>query len=754
MGDINADILRSHSYPTTAILNTLALAGTRLVSDIPTRVTSKSATCIDIIAVNEDIVVKAYQVIPRATSDHFPVTSLIVASTPEKLQPIVKRSFNKVDFSALSNRVAQIDISNCDSSSPDDLLNYWQTSFIDILDEFAPIRKFPMRRHRSPWLNGEIRELIKHRDYLAKQVHKFPSPILEADLKIAKQRVKSRIRREAKEQGSTALTSRNPTDAWNFIKSATFTAKGGDDILPPLQTLNNHFASVVQAAQDAPLTAPSGCDKEDCFQFSTLTPRQVQKALRSLKSTSAPGHDKFPGFLFKNLAEAIAPNITHIYNSSFLNNIFPNTWKMADIRAIYKQKGSKTDPNNYRPISVLPILGRTLEKLAAAQLYQYCELNSILPPEQFGFRKHSSCEMALLSATESCLEALDQGSYVGALLIDLSKAFDTVPHQRLLVELLNIGCSSDTTVWFCNYLSDRLQRVILYDEVTTWLDVSRGFPQGSGLSPLLFNIFVRKLPQNCTSKVFQFADDTTLMAADSSLTAVADILTDSFNTTKEFCDSHNLNINTNKTQLIVFKASGKKLPDDFHLTLNGCIIKPQPTVKLLGLTLDHHLTFGPQIDNVVSKCNGLLGMLARAAPYLPKELLKLTYTAVIRTHLEYCSSLYLSVAKTHLKKLDIIQKKAARVIYQVRNDTHAGPLLILLGLDSLKDRREAHITKLFKSFHSGKSHPAMASFADVLPDGSLAIRQSRTSLGRKRPSVVGATIYNHRHADSSETEDL
>ena len=131
-----------------------------------------------------------------------------------------------------------------------------------------------------------------------------------------------------------------------------------------------------------------------------------------------------------------------------------------------------------------------------------------------------------------CLEALDQGSYVGALLIDLSKAFDTVSHQLLLVELLNIGCSSDTTVWFYNYLSDRLQRVTLHDEVTTWLDVSRGFPQGSGLSPLLFNIFVRKLPQNCTSKVFQFTDDTTLMAADSSLTAVADILTDSFNTTK------------------------------------------------------------------------------------------------------------------------------------------------------------------------------------------------------------------------------
>ena len=125
---------------------------------------------------------------------------------------------------------------------------------------------------------------------------------------------------------------------------------------------------------------------------------------------------------------------------------------MADIRAIYKQKGSKSDPNKYRPISVLPILGCTLEKLAAAQLYNYCELNAIIPPQQFGFRRHSSCEMALLSATDSWLDALDKGSYVGALLIDLSKAFDTVPHLLLLSELMNIGCNSDVIAWFCNYL--------------------------------------------------------------------------------------------------------------------------------------------------------------------------------------------------------------------------------------------------------------------------------------------------------------
>ena len=124
--------------------------------------------------------------------------------------------------------------------------------------------------------------------------------------------------------------------------------------------------------------------------------------------------------------------------------------------------------------------------------------------------------MAVFAAAVSWMNSVDKGSYAGALLIDLSKAFDTVPHELLLTELHDIGCSTEVLNWFCNYLSDRSQRVITYEEVTDWIMVSRGFPQGSGLSPLLFNIYVRKLPRQCTSSVFQFADDITLATEDPS----------------------------------------------------------------------------------------------------------------------------------------------------------------------------------------------------------------------------------------------
>ena len=179
-----------------------------------------------------------------------------------------------------------------------------------------------------------------------------------------------------------------------------------------------------------------------------------------------------------------------------------------------------------------------------------------------------------------------------------------------------------------------------------WLDYGfQGLSSELWAQSVTINIFARNLPRQCTSSVFQFADDATLATEDPSLSVVADNLMVSFETVKKICDSHDLKINSEKTQLIFFKKQGKSIPDDFYLTLDSCIIKPEKTLKLLGVTLDQYLTFGP-LDNVV-KCQGVLAISANATSYLPKELLKLLYTALIRSHMEYCSSL-LSSAQRHI----------------------------------------------------------------------------------------------------------
>ena len=259
---------------------------------------------------------------------------------------------------------------------------------------------------------------------------------------------------------------------------ATFTMPGGDEPTVPILDLNNYFASVVQSNQQSQTLAPPSCELVDGFQFESLSIGSVEKALTAISPRTAAGHDQIPGILLKNLATAIAPNITTIFNCSLSDSHFPSVWKMANITPVYKNKGSKDDPSNYRPISVLPIIARIFEKLVAYQLYNYCEQHMVIPKEQFGFRRSSSCETALISATNRWYQELDSGNYVGVLLLDLSKAFDTVSHQGILNELTHIGCSPRTVAWFASYLTDRLQRTIHHRDTTPWQTVTRGVPQG------------------------------------------------------------------------------------------------------------------------------------------------------------------------------------------------------------------------------------------------------------------------------------
>ena len=156
-----------------------------------------------------------------------------------------------------------------------------------------------------------------------------------------------------------------------------------------------------------------------------------------------------------------------------------------------------------------------------------------------------------------------------------------------------------------------------------------------------------------------------------------------------------------------------------------CTVAPSPHVKLLGVTLDRHFTFRDHIDGVVKKCNGVVGMLARAAPYMPKELLRTAYIALVRSHLEYASAVFLSASSTQLKKLDTVQRIASRVICRVPRDTHSEPLLTALRLDSLEAQRNAHAIQIVEAILSGNTHPALAS---MFTPGTMTEEQKTPTL--------------------------
>ena len=202
-----------------------------------------------------------------------------------------------------------------------------------------------------------------------------------------------------------------------------------------------------------------------------------------------------------------------------------------------------------------------------------------------------------------------------------------------------------------------------------------------------------------------------------------------------------LHINLAKTQLIIFKPARRKLPDNFGITLENIVISPSPTVKLLGVTLDQHLTMGPHIETVVKKCHGLLGMLRRSANYLPREILNLVYISLIRSHLEYCSSVFVNSAQTHLGRLDVVQKIASRVITGSSSMTHSAPLQAQLGLHSLHARILNHVVMTVDHILNGISHPYFRDFFSQKNNAQVT-SASNKNLQKKRFSNFGLLIHN------------
>ena len=332
---------------------------------------------------------------------------------------------------------------------------------------------------------------------------------------------------------------------------------------------------------------------------------------------------------------------------------------------------------------------------------------------------------------------------MGTLLLDISKAFDTIPHQRLLLELQAIGCDQTALCWFLSYLSDRKQRVVTREGPSGWKSVSLGVPQGSCNSPLLFNIFVRELPLSTTSSCLQFADDTTLSESDRSLDVVKLKLARSYHEVSDFFSQKGLSLNATKTQFMVVKAASKRVPDNLAIDLGLVTIPALTSVKLLGVVLDRHLTFAEHVRITVQQCQGLLGALRRAAPSLPRVLLRLAYIALVRTRLEYCCGVFIAMAKTHCTRLEVVQKIASRIICQAPCYAHSAPLLDELRLDTLESRRIKHVCSIVAHCLQGHGHPTLQSYFNCSDDGRVIDTTTPvTSYGRKRFRRIAAQLYN------------
>ena len=423
--------------------------------------------------------------------------------------------------------------------------------------------------------------------------------------------------------------------------------------------------------------------------------------IKGIKTSRSNGHDGISSELLKLISNDIAHSITLIINQSLKSGIFPNQLKIAKVTPIYK-KDDKKIITNYRPISALPVVSKVFETVIHEQLSDYFLSNNLFSAQQYGFRKNSSTELAALELIDRLLAKLKNHKIPINFYIDLAKAFDSLNHDILLDKLSYYGVNGTPKTLLKSYLSDRKQYVKIDEVKSSIQSIKTGVPQGSIVGPLLFNIFINDIIKS--SKKFNFilyADDTTLNSTVDNFGNTTDEIQSSIiNELQTICkwlDLNKLCLNVNKSKFMLFHMPQRVTPL-LHFELNGSPIEYIQEFNFLGLTLDNSLSFKFHLTKIGNKISRVIGLLHKLKHIFPSYILRMIYNSLILPHMNY--SLLAWGANCH--SIELLQKKAVRVINFKSPLAHTEP--ILKGMDQLKlpDMYTCHLIKLYYKLYRNK----------------------------------------------------
>ena len=418
------------------------------------------------------------------------------------------------------------------------------------------------------------------------------------------------------------------------------------------------------------------------FEFQPVSENDVANVILNLPSNKAPGFAKVPARILKDSLPATLQIITSLMNNSFKSNTFARAWKVAEVTCVPKD-GDAGNPCSNRPISLLPVLSKVNERLAQRQFVTFLDNNNKLSQFQSGNRKYHSTETALLSVTDDLLKAMDEKKISILVLMDMSKAFDSINHDMLLFKLRSLGVSPSALEWFESYLKGRYQHVRIGDVASQSLPVYYGVPQGSILGPVLFTVYINDLltvPKHCQSA--SYIDDSKLylkFKTNEQCNAVSAVNSDLTEICK-WCCYNSLLLNPDKTKVLVVGVPQllRQLPD-FAITLCGKPISPIPVAKDLGVFLDQCLSYNEHIRKTVASCMHKMIQINRIKHLFDKETLLLVINSFVFSRLFYCSSVWSNTSATNIHKLQLVQNFAARIILGLRKYDH-----ISAGLRSLR----------------------------------------------------------------------
>ena len=513
----------------------------------------------------------------------------------------------KRDLQDFANYFLQSDST---SKSVDTMWSEFKDAIHECIDKHVPHRT--VRSNKSlPWINHEIKKDMKTR----KRLYNAAKKNNRQDDWNAYKRMKNLINVKLKDAHNNYYGrlfdnsfGGNKRQFWKYIKAkrkdtnaiSTIMIDGSPhtDTLSKAEALNKQFKSVFthEDIVNIPTMATSS-DTGNSFPIMsdiTFSLNGIQQALCNLQVNKASGPDRIPPYILKNCAEEISPVLKVIFTKSFTTGILPKDWLTANICPVHK-KGRRNDASNYRPISLTSICSKVLEHIIYHNIMNHINNNNILIENQHGFRANHSCVTQLLTLTEDISYALDHRKQVDVILLDFAKAFNTVPHQRLLTKLHFYGIQNDTYNWIKAWLSNRTQQILLDGITSSSVAVTSGVPQGTVLGPLMFLLYINDITTNIKSPLRIFADDRLLYSVINSPEDTI-ILQQDLDQISHWVKIWQLRLNVTKCALI--RCSRSLTPIVHHYTLNNSFLKETDQHLYLGIMLKKTLSWSSHISNI------------------------------------------------------------------------------------------------------------------------------------------------------------